>query len=39
LTGVLGAWVQRVGGGQSVERRLRNARAVEEWLRAIGYLP
>jgi arylsulfatase len=39
LTGVLGAWVQRVVGRQSVDQQLRNARAVEERLRAIGYLP
>jgi arylsulfatase A-like enzyme len=39
LTGVLREWVDRVSGKKSAAERLRNADAVEERLRALGYLP
>jgi hypothetical protein len=39
LTEVLRLRVDRVSGGKSAEQRLKNAEAVQERLRALGYLP
>lgn len=39
LSGAVDEWVDRVANGKDVAERLRNAEAVQERLRALGYLP